>query len=276
MNKMKVEKGLIYIFLIILTFITIVPIYLLLINSTRSTDQILQGISFIPSTYFIHNWHILTNRGFDIWRGFFNSMFIAFSATALTVYFSALTAYGIKIYNFKGKKFLSSFMMLVIMIPPQLGVIGFYQYMSKLHLTDNYLPLILPAIASPVTVFFIMQYIESAMSIELVEAARIDGAGEFRIFNFIALPVISPALFSMAIFAFVAVWNNFITPFIFISSTDKYTLPMLVQLLRTDIYRTEYGGIYLGIAVSIIPVLIVYSIFAKRIISGISLGGVKE
>lgn len=276
MKSNNIQRTFIYIFLVLLTFITLIPIYLLLVNATRSTDQILQGISLLPSTYFFHNWHVLTNRGFDIWRGLFNSMFIALSATALTVYFSALTAYGIKVYNFKGKKFLSSFLVLIIMIPPQLGIIGFYQYMSKLNLTDSFIPLIIPAIASPMTVFFIMQYIESAMSIELVEAARIDGAGEFGIFNRIALPVISPACFSMAIFAFVGVWNNFMTPFILISSTKKYTLPMLVQLLRTDIYRTEYGGIYLGIAISIIPVLIVYSIFAKRIVSGISLGGVKE
>lgn len=273
---MKVKKSLIYIFLIFLTLITIIPIYLLLINATRSSEEIQQGISLIPSTFFFHNWHVLTNRGFNIWRGFFNSMFISLSATALSVYFSALTAYGIKIYNFKGKKFLSSFILLVIMIPPQLGIIGLYQYMSKVNLLDSYIPLIIPAIASPMTVFFIMQYIESALSFELIEAARIDGAGEFRIFNKIAIPVITPALFSMAIFAFVGVWNNFVTPFILISSTKKYTLPMLVQLLRTDIYRTEYGGIYLGIAISIIPVIIVYSFFAKYIISGISLGGVKE
>lgn len=273
---MKVQKTLIYIFLILLTFITIIPIYLLLINSTRSTDEILQGISLFPSTFFAHNWHLLTSRGFDIWRGFLNSMFIALSATALNVYFSALTAYGLKIYNFRGKKFLTSFLILIIMIPPQLGIIGFYQYMSKIHLIDSYIPLIIPAIASPVTVFFIMQYIESALSIELVEAARIDGAGEFKIFNIISLPVITPALFSMAIFSFVGVWNNFVTPFILISDTKKYTLPMLVQLLRTDIYRTEYGGIYLGLAISIIPVLIVYTFFAKYIISGIALGGVKE
>lgn len=273
---MKQKRALIYIFLVLLTFITMIPIYLLLVNSTRSTDQILQGISLLPSTFFFHNWHVLTNRGFNIWRGFGNSMFISLSATLLNVYFSALTAYGVKTYNFKGKKFLSSFMVLVIMIPPQLSIIGFYQYMAKLHMTNSFTPLILPAMASPVTVFFIMQYIESAMSHELIEAARIDGAGEFRIFNMIALPIISPALFSMAIFSFVGVWNNFITPFIMISDTSKYTLPMLVQLLRTDIYRSEYGGIYLGIAISIIPVIIVYSFFAKYIISGISLGGVKE
>lgn len=117
---------------------------------------------------------------------------------------------------------------------------------------------------------------QSILQKELIDAARIDGAGEFRIFNTIILPILTPAMSAQAIFAFVASWNNFFTPFVLISSTKKYTLPMLVQMLRGDIYRTEYGGIYLGIAVSIIPILIFYAFMSKYIISGVAAGGVKE
>ena len=141
-----------------------------------------------------------------------------------------------------------------MMLPASLSFIGFYKFMAMLHLLDNYIPLILPAMAGAATVLFIRQYLASVLSMDLVDASRIDGANEFFTFNMIILPIMSPALAAQAIFAFVGSWNNFFTPFVLISSTKKYTLPMLVQMLRGDIYRTEYGGISLGIAVSIVRI----------------------
>jgi multiple sugar transport system permease protein len=163
-----------------------------------------------------------------------------------------------------------------MMLPASLSFIGFYQFMARLKLLDNYVPLIVPSIASAGTVLFLRQYMTSILSLSLIEAARIDGAGEFKIFNMVILPVLVPAIAAQAIFSFVASWNNFFTPFVLISSQKKYTLPMLVQALRGDIYRTEYGGIYLGIAVSIIPILLFYLFMSRFIISGITMGGVKE
>ncbi|MBN1520642.1 MAG: carbohydrate ABC transporter permease [Spirochaetales bacterium] len=256
--------------------LAVVPIYLMLINATRSTEAIQQGLSLLPGNQIAHNWKALTNRGFNITRGFFNSAFIALATTAVAVYFSAMTAYGLHVFQFRGKKVLWSVILVVIMVPPQLGLIGFYRMMAQLKLLDSFVPLILPAMASPATVLFIRQYLKSVLSLELVEAARMDGASEFRIFNTIVTPVIAPAMATMAIFSFVGSWNNFITPYILLSDKDKYTLPMLVQLLRTDIYRTEYGGIYLGIAVSIVPILVFYAFMSRHIIAGITIGGVKE
>jgi multiple sugar transport system permease protein len=110
----------------------------------------------------------------------------------------------------------------------------------------------------------------------LIDAARIDGCGELGIFHRIMLPIAKPGAFTLGIFAFVGSWNNFFTPFIMISKMNKYTLPMLVQTLRGDTYRTEYGSIYLGLVVSIIPIIIVYAIFSKYIVNGIAMGAVKE
>lgn len=280
MKSARLELGtrrfFIYIVMIFLGLLAIVPLYLLLINATRSTEQINLGISLVPSTYAGYNWRVLTGRGFKIWQGFYNSAFIALSTTVLGVYFSAMTGYGLHVYKFKGRRILWGIILIIMMLPASLSFIGFYQFMARLKLLNSYIPLIIPAVAGAGTVLFLRQYMASVLSIDLIDAARIDGAGEYRIFNVIILPVITPALAAQAIFTFVGSWNNFFSPFVLISEERKYTLPMLVQMLRGDIYRTEYGGIYLGIAVSLIPILIFYIFMSRFIISGITMGGIKE
>jgi len=223
-----------------------------------------------------YNWGILTGRGFQIFQGFGNSAFIAICTTVLSIYFSALTAYGLHVYRFKGRTALWTIILIIIMLPSTLSIIGFYQFMATLKLRDSYIPLIIPAIAAAGTVLFLRQYMMSVLSTDLIDAARIDGAGEYRIFNIIILPIMLPALAAQSIFTFVGSWNNFITPFVLLSSEKKYTLPMLVQNLRGNIYRTEYGAIYLGLAISLIPILIFYSLMSRFIISGITMGGLKE
>jgi multiple sugar transport system permease protein len=222
------------------------------------------------------NWRVLTGRGFQIWQGFGNSSFVSIFTTILCIYFSAMTAYGLHVYRFRGRTILWTVILIVIMLPSSLSIIGFFQFMSRIKLRDSYIPLIVPGIASAGVVLFIRQYMMSVLSTELIDAARIDGANEYSIFNIIILPIMIPALAAQSIFTFVGSWNNFITPFILISSEKKYTLPMLVQSLRGNIYRAEYGAIYLGIAVSLIPIIIFYSFMSRFIISGLTLGGVKE
>lgn len=275
-SSQYIKKTFVIIIMVILFLLAIVPIYVLLINATRSTEQINQGLSLLPGKSAVYNWNALANRGFKIQRGFYNSAYLAFWMTLFGVYFSAMTAYGLHVYKFAGRRFLWGLILLVMMLPPSLSFIGFYQFMARIKLTDNYLALILPTIASAGTVLFLRQYLSSILSMELVDAARIDGAGEFRTFNIIVIPIITPALAAQSIFSFVGSWNNFFTPFVLLSTESKATLPMLVQKLRGDIYRTEYGGIYLGIAISIIPIVIFYSFMSRFIISGITMGGVKE
>jgi multiple sugar transport system permease protein len=271
------KRFIIYGIMFFLFLLALGPLYIMLINATRSTVQINNGLSILPGGNIAHNWKALTSQqDFDITRGFLNSAFIAVFATLCTIYFSSMTAYGLHIYRFKGRFFLWGLILLVMMLPASLSFIGFYKFMARLRLLDNYIPLILPAVASGTTVLFLRQYMSAVLSLELIDAARIDGAGEFGIFNRIILPVLTPALATQAIFAFVGSWNNFFAPFIFISSSGKYTLPMLVQSLRAGYYRTEYGGIYLGLAISIVPILIFYSFMSRFIISGLTLGSIKE
>jgi ABC-type glycerol-3-phosphate transport system permease component len=266
----------IYIVLAILLIITIVPIWLLLVNATRSTTEIQNGVSILPSTHAIENYNILLGKGLNLPRGFLNSLTIALSTTFLTVYFAFLTSYGIVAYEFKGKKILYSFILVLVLIPLQLSIIGYYRFMAKIGLADNYLSLILPSIAAPFAVFFAKQYLESIMIPDLIDAGRVDGCSELGIFHRIMMPIAMPGAFTLGIFAFVGAWNNFFNAYILITSRDKYTLPMLIQTLRGDVYRPEFGAIYLGLAVSIIPIIIMYFLFSRYIVNGISMGAVKE
>lgn len=309
-----VQKTLIYIGMVFFALVAIVPIWIMLVNSTRTTEQINAGLAILPGKSFINNWNILITSGsglkvgsggklidtlrasgdtyqyvalgdwivnfssgkFQIWRAFLNSAIVASCATILNLYFSTLTAYAIHVYRFKGRMIVWSFIMVIMMIPASISFIGFYQFMARIHLLDSFIPLIIPAIASSATVLFMRQYMASVLSLELIDAGRIDGAGEFRIFNQLIVPIMQPALATQAIFGFVANWNNFVTPMVLLQSDSKKTLPVLVQLLRGDIYRTEYGAIYMGIAVSLVPIIVFYCFMSRFIISGVTMGSVKE
>ena len=270
------KRTMIYVLCAALSLLSILPFWLMFVNATRSTYQIQQGMSLLPSTFFQSNLQILTGKQFDILVGFKNSAIIAFGATLLSVYFSSLTAYGLSVYNFKGSKFLYGFILAIIMIPGQVTATGFYMFMYRLGLVNSYIPLIIPAIAAPGTVFFLKQYLSANLQLSLVEASRIDGAGEFLTFNKIVMPLMMPAMATMGIMAVIGSWNNYITPLMLLSNPTMKTLPMMVQELRGDIYRTEYGSIYVGLSLTALPLLVVYFALSKYIIAGVAVGGVKE
>ena len=269
-------KIVIYTVCILLAILSIAPFYIMIVNSTRSTVEIqAHAISLLPSRYALKNLAILTGKSFDPMKGFMNSLFISCGATLCAVYFSTMTAYGLVVYDWKFRKPYFSFIMAVMMIPAQVTMIGFYQMVYKIHMTNNMWMLILPAIASPSMVFFMRQYMYPALSMEIIQSARIDGAKEFAIFNMIALPIMKPAIATQAIFSFVSSWNNLFTPLILLTNQEKYTMPIIVSLLRGDIYKTEYGSVYLGLTLTVLPLIIVYLVLSKYIIAGVALGSVK-
>ena len=276
---MKVLKVLfkifVYVVCISLAILSIMPFWIMLMNATRSTTEIQQhAISLLPSGYLLNNLKILLGKSFNPINGFINSMIVSTGSTLCAVYFSTLTAYAIVVYDWKLKRPFFTFIMAVMMIPSQVVTIGFYQMIYKVGLVNSFLPLILPAIASPAMVFFMRQYMVGALSLEIVQSARIDGAKEFYIFNKIALPIMKPAIATQAIFSFVSSWNNLFLPLILLRN-DKYTMPILVSLLRGDIYKTEYGSVYLGLTLTVLPLFIVYFLLSKYIIAGVALGSVK-
>lgn len=266
-----------YVVCIFLAILSILPFWIMLMNATRGTFEIQQkSLSLLPSTFLKSNFEVFEGKSFNAVRGFINSMIIATGATGLTVYFSSLTAYALVVYNWRFRQPFFTFIMAVMMIPAQVTSIGFYQFMYSIRLTNNFLPLILPAIAAPVTVFFMRQYLLASLSIDIVNSGRIDGAGELKIFNQIILPIMKPAIATQAIFSFVGSWNNLFMPLILLTDSKKYTMPIMVSLLKGDIYRTEYGAIYLGLSLTVLPLFIVYFLLSKYIIAGVALGGVKE
>ena len=275
-SQFDTKRTMIYILCIFLCILSILPFWIMMVNATRSSQMIQQGVSLIPSKYFGYNWQVLQGKNFDLKTGFLNSAIIAFGSTILSVYFSALTAYGLTVYNFKGRKLATAIVMAIIMIPTQVTGTGFYIFMYQLGWTNSYLPLIIPAIAAASTVYFFRQYLQANFQVALVEAARIDGAGEFFAFNKIIMPIMIPAMATMGIMAVIGSWNNYLTPLMLLTNPKMKTLPMMVKELRGDIYKTEFGSIYLGLTMTALPLIIVYFALSKYIIAGIAVGGVKE
>ncbi|MCR5215995.1 MAG: carbohydrate ABC transporter permease [Lachnospiraceae bacterium] len=265
-----------YIVLIFLSFLCLFWFYILFINATRSNAELSQGFKLIPSNQLGVNWNNLIHGTIPVVSGMWNSLLISTACAILTTYFSTMTAYAIHVYDFKGKKFIFSFILAVMMIPTQVTALGFIRFMDALKLMDTRIPLIIPAIAAPVTFYYMKQYMESTLPLSIVEAARIDGAGEFRTFNTIVLPLMKPAIAVQAIFTFVSSWNNYFTPALILKSDELKTLPILLAQLRSaDFLKFDMGQVYCMIAFSIFPVIIVYICLSKYIVQGIALGSVK-
>ena len=272
----KIKKGILYILLILLAATCMFPFWMMIVNATRSGNEIVTGFTLIPSTHLKENWEQVF-QFFNLFKGMWNSLIVSVPATLLCAYFSMMTAYGLAFYKFKGNKVIFGAILAFMMIPGQLSLIGFYQLCTKMHLVNSYIPLIIPAIAAPGTVFFLKQYTEASLSKSLIEAARIDGASELYSFHRIVIPVLSPAVATMGIMAFIGNWNNYLLPMIIINKNDKMTLPVMMATLKasTDINRNQ-GAIYLSVAISVIPILLVFAFFSKYIISSVSTGAVKE
>lgn len=273
----------VYIFLIFLAMLSIAPFWVMIVNATRNTPEIQHhAIAFLPSTHLMDNFGVFERLAADAGasmfnpiKGFFNSAIVSTCATVLTVYFSTMTAYSIVAYRWKFRRAFFTFIMAVLMIPSQVVIIGFYKMVYAIELTNSFIPLIVPAIAAPSVVFFMKQYMEPSLSMEIVQSARVDGAGEFYTFNRIVLPIMKPAIATQAIFAFVSKWNELFLPSILLLDPEKKTMPIMVSLLKGDHYKVEYGTVYLGLTLTVLPLFIVYFLLSKYIIAGVALGSVK-
>ena len=274
---MTLLRVVVYAILIFLTVLCLFSFYLMIVNATRSNAQLQAGFRLLPQEHFWDNLkNAWTDASINIPRGMLNSLFIAAVSAALTTYFSALTAYGVHVYNFKGKNLVFTFIMAIMMIPAQVSAVGFVQMINKLHLTNNYIPLIVPSIAAPVVFFYMKQYMESVLPLEIVEAARVDGSNEFRTFNTIILPIMKPAIAVQAIFSFVSSWNNYFIPALLLDKAEMKTVPIMIAQLRSaDYSKFDMGKVYMFILLAILPVMLVYIILSKSIIKGVTSGSVK-
>ena len=272
----RFKKSLLYIFLVIVSIACLAPFAMMLINATRSNQEIMSGFTLIPGSYLKDNWNTMSQY-FNIFQGLGNSLFVSVCVTLLTAYFSALTAYGFAIYKFKGSNIIFTVILVLMMVPSQLGLLGFYDLVNAMGLMDSYIPLIIPAIANPFVVFFLKQYVQSVLPKSIIEASRIDGASELRTFHKIGIPIMMPGIATIAITTFIGSWNNYLVPLVLLLSPDKFTLPVMMASMKAskDI-SSNMGATYLTVAVSVLPIMIAFMFFSKHIISSISAGSVKE
>jgi len=301
-KNLAIRRFFCYVVLILLTILSLFPFYIMLINATRSHGQINSSFSALPGTQLIKNfinlaidkdttstfWQAAIAKqqflklanyavNYPVLRGMFNSLFIAALTAIFTTYFSAMTSYGIYMYNFKLKKFSFNFIMAVMMVPTQVSTLGFLRLLQKLNLMDSYVGLIVPSIAAPIVFFYLFQSMEATLPYSIVEAARVDGCQEFITFNKIVLPMLKPAIAVQAIFAFVTSWNNFFIPALVIDDKTKWTVPIVIANARNADYMNNDQGItYMLMTLAILPLIIVYLFLSRYIISGATAGGVKE
>lgn len=275
-NRLRVIVA--HFVLITLSFMCLFFFYILIINATHSHAELQKGFSALPGGSLFDNLSKVANDGsFPMFHGILNSLIISGLTAAICTYFSALTAYGLYVYDFKLKKVAFAFILAILVMPTQVTSMGFLRLITNMGMYDSWLPLIIPSVASPAVFYFMYSYLESSLPISLVEAARIDGSNEFRTFNTIVLPIMKPAIAVQAIFTFVGSWNNYFIPALVIQTKSKMTVPILIATLRgADYMNFDMGKIYTMILVAIVPIIIVYLFLSKYIITGVTLGGVKE
>ena len=274
----RIRSIVAHVVLIILSFMCLFFFYVLIVNASHSHAELQKGFSALPGKYFWKNLMNVANDGsFPMFMGILNSIIVSGCSAVLCTYFSSLTAYGLYAYDFKARNVAFTFIMAILVMPTQVTAMGFLRLITKMGLYDSLLPLIIPSVASPAVFYFMYSYLQSSLPMSLVEAARIDGSGEFRTFNSIVLPIMKPAIAVQAIFTFVGSWNNYFVPALVIQSKSKMTVPILIATLRgADYMNFDMGKIYMMITVAIVPIIIVYLLLSKFIIAGVTLGGVKE
>lgn len=275
--SLTIHRIVCYVVLSIFALLAIFFVYLLFINATRSHNDIQTSLSFLPGGALVNNFQkVMNDPNMTILRGLLNSLIIAGLSALFSIYFSGMTAYGIHVYNFKGKNALFTFILIIMTIPTQISALGFYDQMTSWGLLNNYIPLVVPSIAAPSVFFFMKQYMDGSLPLEIVEAARMDGSNEFRTFNQIILPILKPAFAVQAIFAFTASWNNYFLPALILDKKEMKTMPLWISFVRgREMATLNLGEVYMVLALAILPVMIVYFCFSKFIVAGVTLGAVK-
>lgn len=262
-----------YAFLILLVLLSVVPFYMVLINSTHSSFEIVTQLNLLPGDQFGVNYATMMQKS-NIWQGFANSLLVTVPFTLLTGYFGAMTAYGFAKFRFRFHDGLFAVVLVSMMLPAQLSIVGFYRLNLSLRLLNTYVPFILPGIANATAVFFLKGIVEQSIPDSMLEAGRIEGCSEPRIFHRLILPCITPGVATMCIFHFVASWNNYLGPLIILSDNRRYTLPVVIAMIK-GLYKTNYGATYVAIVLSIAPIVALYLFFSRFIINGLTVGSDK-
>ena len=269
-KKNLAMKIIIYVVALFIAYLTLMPFIVMLEDlwATPVTQSVDPRVP-VEVTYswknFFNNINIFKKSDNYLWITFKNSFIIATSSTLLNVYFSAMTAYAITAYEWKLRQAFSNFILAIILIPSTLTTLGFIQLVYKFHLNNKLFMLFLPAIATPMTVFFMRQYLAASLSRDIIHSARMDGSNEFRTFMQIVLPLMKPAIATQAIFAYVASWNNLFVPLVVLTEWEKKTLVVYIS----------QGASGRDLLFTVMPLIIIYVFCSKYIVDSVGLGAVK-
>ena len=255
--------------------IMLAPFYFMFVFASHTRTEIFQ---MPPPLWFggdfLENMRLLLER-IPFWRNVGNSLYVGVMTTLLTLLFCSMGGYAFAMYEFKYKKPFFGLVMSTMLLPQFLGLIPTFMIMDMLGWLDQPRALYIPGAASAFGIFLMRQYISSAVPKEIIEAARMDGCNEFRIFFSIVLPLIGPALGTLGLITFIGSWNNFVGPLVVMQSAENYTLPLALRSMQSPV-NTEWGAVMAGSAVAVLPLLVLFVISSRRLIDGLTAGAVKS
>lgn len=272
---MKTEKIGHYLSLALLTVITLIaifPFYMMTIMATHESQDVVTALHLLPGKNLLNNAVTVFQSGFL--RFYWNSFYIAAAASAIGVLMSAMAGFALSKYKFRLRKTIFNFVILTMMIPFGVSIVGFLIEMKTLKLSNTHVPLIVCAMCSNYGVFLLTQFMKDGFPMEIIESARIDGAGEFRIFFTMAFPFTKSACITLFLLIFMYSWNNFLIPLVFINKQEMYTIPLGIFALGNQ-YRQEYGARMFALALATIPMLVIFAVNSKSLIRGLTAGAIK-
>ncbi|MEU3851590.1 carbohydrate ABC transporter permease [Streptomyces sp. NPDC029554] len=251
------------------------PFYWAVVMSTHTSTEIFSyPPKLLPGSHFLENVRNLFDT-IDFFGSMFNSLLVAVSVTALVLFFDSLAAFVFAKFTFPGKRVLFALLMLIFMVPMQLQAIPQFVIMAKLGWIGSMTSLIVPAAANAFGIFWMRQYMKSAVHDELIDASRLDGAGFLRQYWHVALPVVRPGLAFLGIFTFMGQWNDYAWPLIALTDPDNVTLQVALSQLNGTHGTTDYGMVMTGALLALVPLLIVFAIGARQIIGDLAKGAVR-
>ena len=268
------RRALVLLALVFLAFIAVFPVYWMNILGTHSTSEIYSS----PPPLWLGN-DLATNYAsmleqVPFWRSAWNSLYIAVMATLTTLFFCSLGGFGFAMYDFRYKNVMFGFVLATLMIPAALNIIPYFIIIKLFGWIDTPRALWVPGMANAFGIFLMRQFIASSIPRELMDASRIDGASEFRIYWNVVLPLVRPALGTLGLITFITSWNNFLIPLIILKQDETYTLPVTLRTLQ-GLYSTDWGAVMLAAALTVLPLLIVFVFASKQVIEGLTQGAVK-
>ena len=269
-----VRRVFVLLALVLLALIAVFPVYWMNVLATHNTSEIYSS----PSPLWFGN-DLKPNydsmlHQVPFWRSAWNSLYIAVMATGTTLFFCSLGGFGFAMYDFRFKNFLFGFVLATLMIPAALNIIPYFVIIKLIGWIDTARALWVPGMASAFGIFLMRQFIASSIPRELMDASRIDGASEFRIYWSVVLPLVRPALGTLGLITFIGSWNNFIVPLVILKQDKTYTLPVTLRNLQ-GLYSTDWGAVMLAAALTVLPLLIVFVFASRQVIEGLTQGAVK-